>query len=119
MLRLAQTSIRARRICQIFCIKAWRSARCAALTHCSARAAPWPMYKHYSHEGGISSPLIAHWPARIKTGGQWRAQYGLVIDVMATLVDVAGAQCATVNGNWWLNEAASGSFMTSRLIARN
>ena len=53
---------------------------------------PWRMYKHYSHEGGISSPLIAHWPARIKTGGQWRAQYGHVIDVMATLVDVAGAQ---------------------------
>src|SRR5262245_42305896 len=53
---------------------------------------PWRMYKHYSHEGGISSPLIAHWPAQIKTGGQWRAQYGHVVDVMATLVDVAGAQ---------------------------
>jgi len=52
---------------------------------------PWRLYKHYSHEGGISSPLIAHWPAGIKTRGQWRRQPGHVIDVMATLVDVAGA----------------------------
>ena len=52
---------------------------------------PWRMYKHYSHEGGISSPLIVHWPAQIKTRGAWRRQPGHVIDVMATLVDVAGA----------------------------
>lgn len=52
---------------------------------------PLRLYKHYSHEGGISSPLIAHWPAAIKARGQWRAQPGHVIDVMATLVDVAAA----------------------------
>jgi arylsulfatase A-like enzyme len=52
---------------------------------------PWRLYKHYSHEGGVSSPLIAHWPAGIKTRGQWRNQPGHLIDVMATLVDVAGA----------------------------
>lgn len=52
---------------------------------------PWRLYKHYSHEGGISSPLIVHWPAGIKTRGQWRTQPGHIIDVMATLVDVAGA----------------------------
>jgi arylsulfatase len=49
------------------------------------------LYKHYSHEGGISSPLLVHWPAVIKARGQWRAQPGHVIDVMATLVDVTGA----------------------------
>jgi arylsulfatase A-like enzyme len=52
---------------------------------------PWRLYKHYSHEGGISSPLIAHWPAGIKTRGQWREQPGHIIDVMATLVDITGA----------------------------
>jgi arylsulfatase len=52
---------------------------------------PWRLYKHYSHEGGISSPLIVHWPAGIKSRGQWRNQAGHIIDVMATLVDVAGA----------------------------
>lgn len=50
---------------------------------------PWRLYKHYSHEGGISSPLIVHWPAGIKARGEWRTQPGHVIDVMATLVDVA------------------------------
>jgi arylsulfatase len=52
---------------------------------------PWRLYKHYSHEGGISSPLIVHWPAGIKARGQWRHQPGHIIDVMGTLVDVAGA----------------------------
>jgi arylsulfatase A-like enzyme len=52
---------------------------------------PWRLYKHYSHEGGISSPLIVHWPMGIKSRGQWRNQPGHIIDVMATLVDVGGA----------------------------
>jgi arylsulfatase A-like enzyme len=52
---------------------------------------PWRLYKHYSHEGGISSPLIVHWPAQIKARGQWRQQPGHLVDVMATLVDVTGA----------------------------
>jgi arylsulfatase A-like enzyme len=52
---------------------------------------PWRLYKHYSHEGGISSPLIVHWPAGVNARGQWREQPGHVIDIMATLVDVTGA----------------------------
>ena len=52
---------------------------------------PWRLYKHYSHEGGISSPLIAHWPLGIRTRWQWRNQLGHIIDVMATLVDIASA----------------------------
>src|SRR5262245_4065663 len=52
---------------------------------------PWRLYKHYSHEGGISSPLIVHWPAGIKARGQWRHQPGHIIDIMATLVDVSAA----------------------------
>ncbi|HOC56135.1 MAG TPA: arylsulfatase [Verrucomicrobiota bacterium] len=52
---------------------------------------PFRRYKHYNHEGGISTPLIAHWPARISSGGQLRAQPGHLVDIMATCVDVAGA----------------------------
>lgn len=52
---------------------------------------PFRRYKHYNHEGGISTPLIAHWPARISGGGQFRAQPGHLVDIMATCVDVAGA----------------------------
>jgi len=29
---------------------------------------PFRLYKHFAHEGGISTPLVAHWPAKIKHG---------------------------------------------------
>ena len=53
---------------------------------------PFRLYKHFNHEGGIATPLIAHWPAGIKARGELRAQPGHLIDVMATLVDVGGAR---------------------------
>ena len=52
---------------------------------------PFRLYKHWVHEGGISTPLIAHWPASIKSRGELRRQPGHLIDIMATCVDVAGA----------------------------
>lgn len=52
---------------------------------------PFRRYKHFNHEGGIATPLIAHWPAHIKEAGALRKQPGHLIDVMATLVDVSGA----------------------------
>ncbi|HEY1381187.1 MAG TPA: arylsulfatase [Gemmataceae bacterium] len=53
---------------------------------------PFREYKHWVHEGGISTPLIAHWPAGIAARGELRHQPGHVIDVMATCLDVAGAK---------------------------
>lgn len=53
---------------------------------------PFRRYKHFNHEGGIATPLIVHWPARITQPGQLRTQVGHVIDLMATCVDVAGAK---------------------------
>ena len=54
---------------------------------------PFRKYKHFTQEGGIATPLIAHWPAGIPAAadGQWRRQSGYLPDVMATLVDVGGA----------------------------
>jgi arylsulfatase len=52
---------------------------------------PFREYKHWVHEGGIGTPLIAHWPAGIKTPGEMRRQPGHLIDVMATILDVSGA----------------------------
>lgn len=57
----------------------------------NASTTPWRMYKHSCHEGGISGPMIVHWPARIKAGNQFRRQVGHLIDVMPTLVEVSGA----------------------------
>jgi arylsulfatase A-like enzyme len=56
---------------------------------------PFLLYKHFTHEGGIASPFIARWPAVIKNTGALSGQFGHVTDVMATFVDVAGANHPT------------------------
>src|SRR5438067_7861223 len=53
---------------------------------------PFREYKHWVHEGGISTPLIAHWPAGISAKGELRHQPGHLIDVMATCLELAGAK---------------------------
>ncbi len=52
---------------------------------------PFRRYKHFNHEGGIATPLIAHWPAGIAAKNELRSQPAHLIDIMATCVDVAGA----------------------------
>lgn len=54
---------------------------------------PFRRYKHFTHEGGISTPLIAHWPAGIpaERNGKLEHQPGHLVDVLATAVDVSGA----------------------------
>lgn len=52
---------------------------------------PFRYYKSWVHEGGISTPLIAHWPKVIKQKGIFTNQPGHVIDIMSTFVDVAHA----------------------------
>jgi arylsulfatase len=52
---------------------------------------PFRRYKHFNHEGGIATPLIAHWPAGIAAKNELRPQPAHLIDIMATCVDVAGA----------------------------
>jgi arylsulfatase A-like enzyme len=51
---------------------------------------PFRLYKHWVHEGGVATPLIAHWPDRLKASGEFCHQTGHLIDVMATCIDVTG-----------------------------
>ena len=53
---------------------------------------PFRLYKHWVHEGGIATPLIARWPAAIRKTNTLTHQPGHIIDLMATCVDVAGAR---------------------------
>lgn len=55
---------------------------------------PFREYKHWVHEGGISTPLIVHWPGGIASGQRNKLVHapGHLIDIMATCVDVAGAK---------------------------
>jgi arylsulfatase len=57
----------------------------------NASNTPFRMYKHWVNEGGIATPLIVHWPAGFSAKGEFRSQPGHLIDIMATCVDVSGA----------------------------
>lgn len=52
---------------------------------------PYRFFKNYSFEGGICTPLIAHWPEGIKAKNSITKFNGHFIDIMATLVDISGA----------------------------
>lgn len=58
----------------------------------NASNTPFRMHKHWTHEGGIATPLIAYWPSVIKRKGTITDQSGHVIDIMATCVDIAGTK---------------------------
>lgn len=52
---------------------------------------PFRKFKMDTREGGISSPLIIHWPQGVKHNGRLVDAPSHMIDVMPTLLDVAGA----------------------------
>jgi len=58
----------------------------------NASNTPFRLYKHWVHEGGIATPLIAHWPSNMKARGELCHQPGHLIDIMVTCIDVAGAK---------------------------
>jgi len=64
----------------------------------NASNTPFRLYKHWSHEGGIATPLIAHWPATIKKPAITH-QPGHLIDIMATCLEVAGAEYPKKHGD--------------------
>jgi len=53
---------------------------------------PFRLYKHWIHEGGISTPLIVHWPNGIADKGGVRHAPGYLPDIMATILDLTGSE---------------------------
>jgi arylsulfatase len=51
---------------------------------------PFRRHKSWVHEGGVSTPLIAHWPAGNALRGAIRKGTGHVIDLAPTLLELAG-----------------------------
>ena len=61
---------------------------------------PFRLYKQNQHEGGISSPLIAHWPNGLKTKpGSITRQPAHLIDFMATFLELGKAKYPKQAGN--------------------
>lgn len=59
--------------------------------------APFRLFKHWVHEGGISTPLVVHWPDRIKQP-HIAHEPAHVVDVMPTILEAAGAAYPTDYG---------------------
>lgn len=60
---------------------------------------PFRMYKHYTQEGGISTPFIAHWPAGLQLGkSPVTHEVAHETDIMATLLDLAGTSYPATHG---------------------
>ena len=53
---------------------------------------PFRRHKTWTHEGGISTPLIVSWPNGLKAKGEFRRSAGHVIDVVPTILDVSGGK---------------------------
>ncbi len=64
----------------------------------SAGNSPFRRHKKWTHEGGISTPLIVHWPAGIAARGELRHDVSHVIDFVPTLLDLAGIKPALAAG---------------------
>jgi len=52
---------------------------------------PFRRFKTETHEGGIATPLIAHWPAGIEARATLVGEPGHIIDLMPTVLEIAGA----------------------------
>lgn len=57
----------------------------------NASNTPWRLYKHYTHEGGIASPCIIHWPSAMKRRGEIDHRPTHIIDLMPTVNEIAAA----------------------------
>ena len=76
-----------------------RSYLCLGPGWASAANTPFRLHKSYVHEGGIASPLIVHWPAGIRDKGALRHDPCHFIDVLPTVVGLAGGNTASSTSN--------------------
>ena len=67
-----------------------KSYLCLGPGFSTAANTPFRLHKHWNHEGGISSPLIAHWPQGISAKGRLRHEPSHFIDIVPTVLELAG-----------------------------
>lgn len=64
----------------------------------NASNTPFKKYKHYMHEGGVVTPCIIQWPAKIKPSKGYSDGTGHVIDLMPTAMELSGAKSPNMAG---------------------
>ena len=58
---------------------------------------PFRAYKRNQHEGGIRTPMIAHWPQGLANPGTITHQPGHIVDMMATFIELGAARYPPVD----------------------
>src|SRR5262249_14279398 len=71
-----------------------RSHLCLGPGWSSAANTPFRLHKSWVHEGGIASPLIAHWPNGIRDRGKLRHNPCHFVDLLPTMIELAGGKSA-------------------------
>ena len=76
-----------------------KSYLCVGPGWSTAANTPLRLHKSWVHEGGISTPLVVHWPRGISARGQLRHSIGHCIDFVPTILELTGAKTTkTWNG---------------------
>ncbi|MDC1382944.1 arylsulfatase [Candidatus Puniceispirillum sp.] len=57
---------------------------------------PFRLHKHWVHEGGISTPMIVHWPAKIRKSNIVHEPVH-VVDILPTILEVSGVSYPNEN----------------------
>lgn len=64
----------------------------------AAFSAPFKMFKRYSnYAGGTADPLVISWPNGISAKGELRHQYHHSVDIVPTILELAGAEMPETN----------------------
>ena len=80
------------------------------LAWANASNSPFRLFKRWTHEGGISTPLIVHWPDRIKQPAIVHEPTHIT-DIPATCIAAAGATYPTEFGGNAITPIEGQSFM--------
>ncbi len=56
----------------------------------NASNTPYRLFKQFDHEGGIRTPMIAHWPQGIRSPGRLVQTVSHLIDIMPTVLEATG-----------------------------
>jgi arylsulfatase len=71
------------------------------------------------HEGGIATPLIVHWPEGIKDKNKLRHDPCHFVDVLPTLVDLAGGRPETPSGPKLAGRSLAPAFAKDGAVKRD
>jgi len=93
-----------------------RSYLCLGPGWSSASNTPLRLHKSWVHEGGISSPLIVHWPAGLSARGELRHDTCHFVDILPTILDLAGGSDFSANWNGEIAPPLPGKSLTPAFL---